>query len=76
MFEHFGLKVIFGNERCTFIVKKTKDCHFDKAFIYENKAQYGRVKEHLIKTTKSYKSFTNKTYLKRNVSNLIKGRIF
>lgn len=77
MFEFHGLKVLFGNERCTFVVQKTNEAQFEEPFVYvdpESK-NFNRVKAHFIESTKKYSRLSNKIYLKRKLSNLIKGKI-
>ena len=75
MFEHFGLKVVFGNERCTFIVEKTNTSNFEIPFNYQNSKEFIRVSNHLQTTTKNYRSVTNKVFIKRKISALIRGKI-
>jgi len=75
MFEHFGLKVVFGNERCTFIVEQTEVSNFDIPFVYNNSLEYKRVLSHLKTTTLNYRSVINKVFLKRALARLIKGKV-
>lgn len=76
MFESYGLKVLFGNEQCTFLVEKTEQTTFEKPFVYIDAQKAEAVAEHLVKTNRDYISLTNKIYVKRLVSKLIKGKVF
>jgi SAM-dependent methyltransferase len=69
LFTHEHLDIVHGDERCTFLVKKTGA--ISQLFYPDKTDKYKDVKAHLLKNTKRYQSITNPIFVKRKIRNLL-----
>lgn len=76
MFEFYNARVLFGNERCTFLVEKTEETVFEKSFVFDaQKSIFPDVLDHIEKTTNEYRSTLNPIFQKRKLARLLKGKV-